>query len=278
MRYLTPSLFLSLLISLFMSSCGDIDSNYQSASIIDANKEEVESLDESNRKIIKTAQITLEVNELEPSIVKLKAFLKPIDAYVYDYEIQNNSYEVDTYQKSLDSMVSVQKVSPEGHLSVRVPIQSADTFINYVLNSEARIASLKISDDDITEDLWEKKSIADVYTGSKKTIKNNSKNIAQNNATAVDAIRAKAEAAKMDFKTKHLWFDIQMHAKPLYSSSTMVAAKSYRTPIHIAFVQAIIKGWHFCADIILGLVSIWPMFILIGLILFVAKKFRWRTN
>ncbi len=278
MRYITPTIILLFVLSIFVSSCDQGISSYQGDAASPLDNEASTTLNEQERKIIKTAEITLAVNELEPSIVKLKSFLKPIDGYVYNYEIQNNSYELDQYQKSLDSMVSVEKITPEGHLAVRVPIQSVDTFINYVLNGDVRITSLRITDDDITEDLWEKKSIANVYDGSKKTKQANARNIAYNNNTAIDAIRAKADAAKLDYKTKHLWFDIHLNAKPVYNSTTMVAAKTYRTPLHIAFVQAIIKGWHICADIILGIVSIWPMLIIIGLVLYIIRKFRWRTN
>jgi len=168
MRYITPTIILLFVLSIFVSSCDQGISSYQGDAASPLDNEASTTLNEQERKIIKTAEITLAVNELEPSIFKLKSFLKPIDGYVYNYEIQNNSYELDQYQKSPDSMVSVEKITPEGHLAVRVPIQSADTFINYVLNGDARITSLRITDDDITETFGRKKVLPMFMTVAKK--------------------------------------------------------------------------------------------------------------
>lgn len=276
-RIALPLVFLAL-IAVTFTSCGDMAYESSKSPITDSYSSEESAYNENDRKVVKTAQISLNVDHLEQSIIQLKSFLKPIKGYVYNYQIENHSYQTDQYQKNMDSTVSVQKVTPEGNLSVRIPIAVADSFINFVLNGNAQIASLKISDDDITENLWEKKQIANVYDGSKKTIKKSNKQIAYNNNTAIDAIKAKALAAKMDYKTKYLWFDINMSAKPFYETNTTIAAKNYRTPIHIAFANAIVTGWHICEDIILALVTIWPVLLLLGLVLFMIRRYRLRAS
>ena len=62
--------------------------------------QDISSNDDANyeadgRKVIKTASIKLEVNHLEESIIELKKALKPINGYVYNYEINNDSYTQD---------------------------------------------------------------------------------------------------------------------------------------------------------------------------------------
>lgn len=267
-----------LTLAVALTSCEQ--ANYESASAPnDVYSSEEAAYDEDNRKVVKTAQISLKVEQLENSIIALKSFLKPIKGYVYNYEINNDSYEIDQFQKNMDSSVSVQKISPQGNLSVRVPIAHADSFINYVLQSKAQISSLKISDDDITENLWEKKEVANVYakSGKAQARKGNSKNIGYDNNTAMNAIKAKAMAAKMDYKTKYLWFDLSLSAVPYYKSVATLTAKNYRTPIHVGLGNALIKGWHICADIILALVTVWPILLLIALGLFILKRYRPRT-
>ena len=110
-----------LSLAIAFTSCEQ--ANYESASApTDAYSSEEAAYDEDKRKVVKTAQISLKVDQLEKSIIDLKSFLKPIKGYVYNYEIKNDSYEIDQFQKNMDSSVSVQKISPEGNLSVRVPI------------------------------------------------------------------------------------------------------------------------------------------------------------
>jgi hypothetical protein len=281
--------FLALIaLTLFFTACNQADntkeiiSMQESAAHAEAGdySSEEDNYTEDNRKVIKTANIDLKVDHLEKAVLDLKSFLKPIKGYVYNYEINNRSYHVDQFQKNLDSTVSVEKITPAGNLSVRVPIAHADSFINYVLNSNAQIASLRINDDDITENLWEKKQVANVYahSGKAQMRKGNSKNIGFDNNTSMNAIKAKALAAKMNYQTKYLWFDISMTAKPFYKSVTTVASKNYRTPIHIGLANALTKGWHICADIILALVTIWPILLLIGLVLFLMKRYNLRTR
>ena len=93
----------------------------------------------------------------------------------------------------------------------------------------------------------------------------------------MNAIRAKAQAAKMDYKTKYLWFDMSLDANQYYKSTTTIAAKNYRTPIHIGFANALIKGWHICADIILALLTVWPILLLVGLVVIFVKRYQMRT-
>ena len=204
------SILLSLTITFSACNQAEYDNAMSSESaaeaVTDSYSSEESSYEEEKRKVIKTANISLEVDQLENSILELKTFLKPINGYVYNYKIENHSYEIDYFQKNMDSTTHVKKVSPQGNLSVRVPIQFADSFINFVLQNEAQIASLQIGDEDVTENLWEKKQISNVYSNSGKAQnhKGNSRNIGYDNNTAIDAIRAKATAAKMDYKTKYL--------------------------------------------------------------------------
>ena len=198
-QYIAVILFSIILFS----SCGD--AQYQQSESVatasvqgsdDSFSETVK--EEEGRDIIKTATISLEVEHLEKSILQLKTFLQPINGYVYNYEINNETYTEDSYQKNMDSMVTVEKIVPRSNLSVRIPIAYADSFINYILNADAEIASLKISDEDVTENVWEKNQVAQVYdnSGTAQKHKGNAKNISYDNNTSIDAIKAKATAAK----------------------------------------------------------------------------------
>lgn len=268
------------ILTIFLAACQRSDYDRAEAAVTDSYSSEEAAYDEDNRKIVKTAQISLEVDKLEKSIIDLKTFLKPINGYVYNYEISNDNYQSDQYQKNMDSSVLIEKISPQGNLSVRVPIAHADSFINYVLQSNAQIASLKINDDDVTENLWEKKQVARVYSKSGKAQerKGNSESISYDNNNSLNAIRAKAVAAKIDYKTKYLWFDINMMAKPFYKLTTTIAAKNYRTPMHVRLANAMTTGWYICADILVALVTIWPFILLIGLGLFFFRKYRLRYS
>ena len=269
-----------LTLAIAFTSCSRADFESEADATTESYSNEEAEYDEDNRKIVKTANISLKVDHLEKSIIDLKSFLKPIKGYVYNYEINNESYTEDSYQKNLDSSVVVERIHPKGNLSVRVPIAEADSFINFVLRSDATISSLQINDEDVTENLWEKKQVANVYSNSGKAQKQkgNSKNINYDNNTSMNAIKAKAMAAKMNYQTKYLWFDINLSAKPFYKSITAIAAKNYRTPIHVGLANALIKGWHICADIILALVTVWPVLLLLGLVLFLIRKYKVRMN
>ncbi len=232
------------------------------------------------RKTIKKARIAMEVERIETTILNLTSFLNPLQGHVYDYEINNRSYEIDQYQKNMDSTVLIKRLIPESKLSIKVPIKHADTFINYILHGDAQIVSLKISDDDITETLWEKKKITDVYSKATKaqSRKTTRPNISYDNNNTIQAIKSKALASRLEYQTQYLWFDISLSGKPFYTSTTSLAVKNYRTPVHIAFANSMIKGWHMCSDMLIALISIWPIILLLGIVFLILKKYRLRTS
>lgn len=272
-----------LTTTIFITACSQSEIEHvQSAT--DSYSSQEANYEENDRTVIKTAQISLQVAQLEKSILDLKTFLRPLNGYVYKYDITNHRNETDQFQKNMDSLVTVEKILPHSNLSVRIPVAHADSFINFILKSDAQIASLKIGDDDITENLSEKKQVAAVYANSKKAQrtgraqKDAKENIAYDNNTAIDAIRAKAAAAKMQYKSQYLWFDIDMSAQPFYATKTTLAAANYRTPLYVSLVGSLSTGWYVFADIMLALLTIWPL-ILIGLIMFlVYRKYRLRLG
>ena len=182
-------------------------------------------------------------------------------------------------KKNMDSSVTIEKLLPSSNLSVRIPTAYADSFINYVLNADATISSLKISDEDITENVWEKKQQARIYNQSAKAKEHKGKaeNIAFDNNIALNAIKAKATAAKLDYQTNYLWFDISMNAQPVLKVKTSVANHNYRTPIHIGFANAVRNGWHICEDFLIGIITIWPVLLLLGIAYFLIRKYKVRT-
>ncbi len=278
MKQMTFFLIAAFSVLIFFNSCNHADYSLAEASQGISSNDDAH-YEGDTRDIIKTASIQLEVNQLERSIIELKQALKPINGYVHKYEINNDSYTQDSYQKSMDSTVTIEKLLPRSSLSVRIPIAYADSFINYILNADATISSLKISDEDVTENIWEKKQRAKIYDQSAKVKehKGSSKNISYDNDNAIDAIKSKATAAKLNYETKYLWFDIRLNALPVIKTKTSLTAKNYRTPIHIGLANALIGGWHICENILIGLLTIWPVLLLLGLVLFFVRKYRIKT-
>jgi len=94
MKRITLFFIASFCVLILFNSCNNANYSLAEAS------QDISSNDDANyeadgRKVIKTASIKLEVNHLEESIIELKKALKPINGYVYNYEINNDSYTQD---------------------------------------------------------------------------------------------------------------------------------------------------------------------------------------
>ncbi|MBK7764594.1 MAG: DUF4349 domain-containing protein [Bacteroidetes bacterium] len=156
--------------SLFLFSC---DENYEHEKSIslakevaaDVNAEEVET--DSSRTVIKSAELSLRVDTVEKRIQQIQQKVNQMQGHILHYEIQSNKNYIDKVEYSLDSSYEVNQINPHAQIRLRIPVEYTDTFIHQMLSMNMRLDEFLLDENDVTEDLFEKKEIAEINISGK---------------------------------------------------------------------------------------------------------------
>lgn len=259
---------------LLIVSCKQYDKNSKAeiqaatASAID----EATQVD-SARTIIRTAEIELQVDDVPQKINEIQSTVTHFNGRVTHYDINSNQTFQQEVACSTDSSTVIRQLSPVGHMKVKVPAEYSDTFVHALLSLDADIDKLLMDEEDVTEDLLEKKELVNSYAS------NASKTTALKGQMYDDEkheqmISRKSDYAKLHYKSNYLWFDIHLKGKPSIESHRIVSAKNIHEPFYVNAYKAFNSGWYVFSMFLVVLLNLWP-FIILAVLLLVAIKKKW---
>lgn len=263
--------------TLFLFSC---DENYEHESSVSINKNiaatevDPELVSDTSRTVIKSAELSLRVDTVEKKIQQIQQKVNQMQGHIMHYEIQANKNYVDKVEYSLDSCYEINQINPHAFIKLRIPIGYTDSFIHQMLAMNMRLDEFLLDENDVTEDLYEKKEIADINISGKTK----PKTIIQQSyleERLAEKIKQKADYARLQHQTKYLWFNINMQGDSYIEKHSIANTKTLRTPFYIQAIYALQFGWQGFASFLLVLLNIWP-FILVFVFGFIIYKKRKR--
>lgn len=273
-------LFIGVFGLVLLAACAGHDSDFTSseepafadgASFYDLNQEELEmtedavALDHSatttiespellDRKLIKTAYLSFEVDSLEKRHAVIDRAVKTFGGYI-QHEEQFAGYD----RENITS-------------TVRIPSVHFDDFIETATNGVGTFDSKNISMDDVTEEYIDVAARIETKKELKKRF-----------IGLLDRAESIKKIMEVEREITILQEEIESYESRLkyLASSTKYATVSityYRmvdVPIEYenSFVKAFYAGWQAIVFFLIVLVSIWPL-VLIGSIIFILVRYR----
>lgn len=276
---MNTKLLLGSIACLFFFACSQENQDFDKAAPSEISNESfnLESNNDSNRMVIKTAEIKLNVKNIEEDIQQFQQKVNALNGRVFHYEINNNLLLENEFQQSLDSSYQIYKIEPIGFMKVKVPVSQTDEFVNYVLSKNGVIEHFSLNEEDVTEDLQEKKELIGVEAETAEIKPTIASNKHEKNNKEEKRIR-KTDFKKLDYKTNFIWFDISLNGESFIDKKIVASSKNYRTPFYVSTLNALDSGWYLFSQLLVGLLHLWP-FILLGLlVLLVIKKRKINFN
>lgn len=229
-----------------------------------------------DRVIIKTADISMDVNRVEESVQAFQELVNAMHGHVYHYEIQNEKYARNEVQHTMDSSIVINEIHPQGMMKVKVPVQYGDTFVSAVLKMNGSIVNFLLDENDVTEDITEKKELMlnDAGIARQKRTPGNTEEDYFDKETKESYIARKAAFSKMNYQTRYLWFDISLKGKTYTDKQIIASAETVHTPFYVRATEALNNGWYGFSLFITLLLNLWPFFIIALLALIVIKRFQ----
>ncbi len=209
------------------------------------------------KKIIKTATISIEVEDFKKARPALETLLKKYDAYIADESEQKYDYQV------TDDLV------------IRVKAKNFDSLLNDVSGLAVHVNSKHVKQADVTEEfidittrLKNKKQVEQQYLEILKKARTISEILQVNEHIRV--IREEIEAKEGRLK----YLNSQVSLSTIYLNMVQTIESEDYPGFGYKFVQAIEGGWDGILIFILGLVYLWPFIIIILLTIWFIVRYQ----
>lgn len=215
------------------------------------------------RKIIRTADIRAEVTDLEASSAKVEAKVKQYKGFLGNVDY-SNSYN----QK-------------EASFTIRVPSDQFDPLLNDLGEEALYVDYKRISANDVTEEYRD----IETRLETKRTVRDRYIDILKNRAQTVedilnaeDKIRViQEEIEAKEGRLKYLQSQVSLSTIHLRLYQTIAGAKAKQPGFFTQLGRAFKNGWEVFLDLLVGMVNIWPVLLILGMILFLIRR-GWRSR
>ncbi|MGD1318384.1 DUF4349 domain-containing protein [Chryseobacterium sp. 2R14A] len=216
------------------------------------------------KKIIKNGEIEIQVGDIKKAQNQTSEIVKKNNAYIQTERFTNTD------------------VDERSFLTIRVPHRNFDALVNSFSNGIGSVLSKNISSDDVTEEytdvsikLNNKKIYLEKYRDmlrSAKTTKDMLE-IQENIRELEDEIDiAEGRLRFIDDRVNYSTLNLVLYKEKARSSATSKVGFGSR------FGDSFTEGWNSFVAFFLGIISFWPFFLLIPIVVIAWRKWRNRKK
>jgi Tfp pilus assembly protein PilZ len=214
-----------------------------------------------DKKIIKNASLNLEVKDYKIFYSSFREKVRSLGGYVAQEEQTQSEYKI------------------ENTLTIKVPVDQFDNALTLLTSNVEKINERKISSQDVTSEFVDtksrmeaKKQVRQRYMDLLKQAKNMEEILSVQ--SEINSIQEEIESAAgrieyLGHSSAYSTINLTYY-QVLNSSAKDNSKPSFGTKIINAFKTG--SGW--IVDLIIGLVSIWPLFLLTFILIIVYKKMK----
>ncbi len=216
-----------------------------------------------DKKIIKNASVNLEVKDYKPFNVLVHENIRKYGAYIAQEEQNQTDYKI------------------ENTIVVKVPVDQFDDLVATLTAGEPKLLEKKITSEDVTTQIVDTKSRMEAkkqvrlrYLDLLKQARNMEEIL--NVQNEINGIQEDIEAAsgRIEYLSHAAVYST---INLTYSQIVNASAKDINVPTFgTKLWQSFKNGWSWIGDIFIGLISIWPLFV-IGFACWLAYK-KWRSS
>lgn len=221
-------------------------------------------IDTISKKIIKNGDMRIQVGNIQKAQNQVNEIIKNNKAYVQKEEFQNTDTDENVY------------------LTIRVPHKNFDALVNSFSDGVGSVLSKNISSDDVTEEYTD----VSIKLANKKIYLEKYRDMLKNAATTKDMLEIQENIRELedeidvsegrlrfiDDRVNYSTLNLNLYKEKVRSSATSNIGFGSR------FGDSVTEGWNSFVAFILGVISLWPFFLLIPVLVFLWRKWRGRKK
>lgn len=284
--YLKLSLASLLFLGIFSCKKGEASaSDYETISALDTvsvtdSISSVATMNVKDKQFIKTADVNMEVKDVYEATISIEKSVQELGGFVTNSNLQSNVISEDTYNTSDTEAMLIKKYQTENTMQVRVPTVKLGEFLSFINDKKLFLNSRHIRAEDITSSI----KYAELEG---KRIKKTGENISQlktnkDKVTMSDENMSEdnlQQLANMDVtdNLKYSTVDIYIKEPKLRIAEIAITNTSnidnkYQFSFIYSVKNAFVEGFYMIQRIIVGLITIWPIILILGTIWYFVRK------
>ena len=240
----------------------------------------VATMSVKDKQFIKTANVNMEVKDVYDATISIEKSVQELGGFVTHSDLQSRVISEETYNTSDEDAMLVKKYQTENSMQVRVPtsklgelltiINDKKLFLNSrIINAEDVTSSIKYAELEVKRMKKTGENISELKT-TKDKVKMNDENMSEEN---------QQQLANLDVtdNLKYSTIDIYIKEPKLriaeiaVTNSTNIDNK-YKFDFFYSAKNAFIEGYYLIQRLLIGLIVIWPLLIIGGLVFYFYRK------
>lgn len=216
--------------------------------------------DTISKKIIKNGDMKIQVGDIKKTQNQVNEIIRKNNAYIQKEEFQNTDMD--------DNLT----------LIIRVPHKNFDALISSFSNGVGSVLSKNISSSDVTEEYTD----VAIKLANKKIYLEKYRDMLKSAATTKDMLEiqenireledeidvAEGRLRFIDDRVNYSTLNLNLYKEKVRSSATSKIGFGSR------FIDSLTEGWNSFVSFLLGLVSLWPFFLIIPFIVLLWRKWK----
>ena len=232
------------------------------------------------KKFIKTAQVNMEVKDVYQTTIGIEKQLKEMGGFITKSELHSNIISEENFPINDNEAKLVREFGQVNDMEVRIPTIKLGEFLEFINKSNLFLHTRNISAEDVSANIMmanlEEKRMKETENNIQK-IKNNAEkvNLADNNLSEQN----NQKLATYNLSDNLKYSTVSLYLKePSTRISTIAITNTknfdnqYRYNFFYDVKNAIIKGFYLTQEIIVGLFTIWPILIVLGIGFYFWRK------
>ena len=240
----------------------------------------LDAVNSAKRKIIHTADINCEVNDVLKVTMLLESSTKKLQGVVTESTLKNQQLQTTQVPYTADSLREITTYQTSSLLRLRVPVQYRDSLINMLPALVSFVDSRQLLQTDATLDYF-----ADALKTNSTTVLTNKAEARASKTKDFISIADRAEKNidnvvdqyRIDDAVAFSTITINLY-QPVQTTSMHIvnAEAALKIPFTTSLSESLRSGFYLLQRLLIGLVALWPLWLLLAM--FFAARDYWKKK
>lgn len=246
------------------------------------------TLASAGRKVIRKADMNCRVADVPATVAMLEKKITEAGGIIAESRIDNSTVEDKTIAYNIDSLKHIQIVSTTAHMTLRVPAPLVDSVVGIIQSTAGFVASRNMSREDVTLKCLSNQMM---NKPEERTATNSRALKLATDTREVLDLQRNEDARKERIVSRHIE-NLKLMDDVAYATLTVSLSqpdvpvmqivpdkeRMMQVPFATQCRLAMEGGWQLVSGIVLGLLSIWPLLVVLAAGLTIGYSVRRRRR
>ena len=241
-----------------------------SESIISDSISSVATMKVEGKEFIKTANVSMEVDDVYKTTIKIEDLAKEMGGFVSSSNLQSNILSEETFNTSDKEAMLVKKYQTENSMELRIPTIKLGDFLQDIHKNSLFLNARIINAEDVTANIkYAEMEAKRVGNNGKNisTLKNDKDKVDLDNQNKIDENQQQFQTLQMKDKLKYSVVNVylkepKVRIAEIAVTNTKNVDNKYKFNFWYDVKNALVEGYYFIQILFVSLLKIWPLIIL----------------